>query len=108
MEDKGTILKYLSKTLNTEGMGSKNGMMRSKRTYGMVEEQMVMNGSYGTLPKKLKLGQHDLTSGQGDAKSQTKKRLGNYALGTEVGVGDQDIRTFWNKGEELPRDLGNC
>ena len=66
---------------------------------------MVTNGSNGALPKKFKLGMYDCTTDQGYAKSKTEKRRRKYAL---LGVGEnmKDIRTFWNKGEELPGDLG--
>ena len=103
-EFRGTIIQYLTKNLNTQGMVEQNGMVGSKRKYGMVEDQIVTSGSKGALPKRLKIGMDDYTNDQGYAKSKTEKRRPKYAL---LGMGGnmKDIRTFWNKGEELPGDL---
>ena len=64
-EDQGTILKYLSKTLNVGGLCSKDRLIGSKRKYDMVEQKVSENecGAVGAMPKKLKFGQNGAKCG---------------------------------------------
>ena len=108
IEQKGTILKYISNTMNIRGMGSMEP--GSKRKAEVVEDGMVrvevFGGSYGAQCKKLRLGKDDLT-GRGYAKSKTGKNHGN-AKKTVIGGGaDQpDRRMFWNLSrEQVPGEL---
>ena len=104
----GTITKYLTKALNTPGMGSPSSCGGSKRCLDMVEDGMthddVEYGSQGAQAKKLKLSNMDLKPKKRDAKSKTWKRP-RSAKKTVVGVGGgyQDIRMFWNG---TPRGVG--
>ena len=110
---KGTIMKYMTKTVNTQGMGSKEPNVGSKRKSVMVEDDMVRVdencGSYGAQEKKLRLGKIDHRC-QGDAKSKTGKSR-KYAKKTVIGGGGganyPDIRRFWNsEGKGSPRGVG--
>ena len=110
-EQKGTIFKYMSKTMNTQGIGSMEPNGGSKRKSEMVEDGMMREyddfGSYGAQQKKLRLGNVDLRC-QGYSKSKTGKSRRN-AKKTVIwgGASYPDIRKFWNlQGKGSPRGVG--